>query len=324
MAVGYPPGTTHRRRRRSVVWPLVLITLGFLLLGQNLGLISHEVWSSLWRLWPVVLVLVGLDLLLGDRGLAGVMAVGLVLLGVVGFAVVGSSAPRDTGPTLAAARATRSFSQPMSNLESAEVKVQFGAGALQLGALDPTNAGTLATAEFDAPSGFVPQQEYEERRGRAELEYSLRGQAGARFSMPFLPFATGSRSGNEARIQLSPNVPLSLDLQTGAATTRIDLSKLKVSRLNLGTGASTTEVRLPGAAGQTTARIQAGAATLTVEVPEGVAAQIEVDGGLSTLNVDRDRFPQVLSNRYRSSDYEQAANRVELRIDSGASTVTIR
>lgn len=43
---------------------LVLIILGVLLLLQNLGLFD---WESLWRFWPVVLIVAGVSMLLPKR-----------------------------------------------------------------------------------------------------------------------------------------------------------------------------------------------------------------------------------------------------------------
>src|SRR5919197_5037441 len=62
------PLAADRPRRRSIVGPTLLIVLGGLLLLNNLGVLPWEVWGNLWRLWPLVLILVGLELLVGHRG----------------------------------------------------------------------------------------------------------------------------------------------------------------------------------------------------------------------------------------------------------------
>jgi len=53
-------------RRPGFTGPLILITLGFLLLSNNLGLIPHGFFGMLWRFWPVLLILLGLDVLAGQ------------------------------------------------------------------------------------------------------------------------------------------------------------------------------------------------------------------------------------------------------------------
>jgi hypothetical protein len=88
-------------------------------------------------------------------------------------------------------------------------------------------------------------------------------------------------------------------------------------------GAASAWVRFPAAAGLTTAHISGGASTLTLEIPDGVAAQIQHQGGLSTLNVDQSRFPQVSDSLFRSPDYDTAANKVDLSIETGVTSIQI-
>ena len=46
-------------------------------------------------------------------------------------------------------------------------------------------------------------------------------------------------------------------------------------------------------------------------------------GGLSTVNVDQNRFPRVSDNLYRSPDYDTATNKVDLSIETGVTTIQI-
>lgn len=53
--------TVNRDDRHGSLGALVLICLGVILLLNNLGLIPWGIWLSLWRLWPVILILAGLQ-----------------------------------------------------------------------------------------------------------------------------------------------------------------------------------------------------------------------------------------------------------------------
>jgi len=77
-----------------------------------------------------------------------------------------------------------------------------------------------------------------------------------------------------------------LNVQTGATEAHLDLSNLKVNSMDFSVGAANAWIRLPQAAGPTIAHISSGAATITLEVPQGVAAQIHHSGGLSTVDID--------------------------------------
>jgi hypothetical protein len=50
-------------RRPGFVGPLLLITIGFILLFNKMGLIYWVSWGSLCNYWPVILILWGIEIL---------------------------------------------------------------------------------------------------------------------------------------------------------------------------------------------------------------------------------------------------------------------
>ena len=58
------------RYRRSYFGPILLITVGILFLGNNLGVIPGGGWGFIWKLWPVLLIIAGLDDLIRRQGIA--------------------------------------------------------------------------------------------------------------------------------------------------------------------------------------------------------------------------------------------------------------
>jgi hypothetical protein len=124
-------------------------------------------------------------------------------------------------------------------------------------------------------------------------------------------------------VALNGDIPLTLDLETGASEAVVNLTKTCVKRLNLRTGASSIDLTLPSAAGETTVDIEGGAGSVTVRVPEGVAARIEGGTTLGNFDVDETRFPRAGAIR-QSPDYETAENRAAIHVQFGAGEVTVR
>lgn len=83
-----------RRRHRSVVFPAMMIIVGMLFLFSNLGLLPPNFWQNIWRLWPVILILIGVEIVFngrtGWRAIGAIVSIS-VLVVLVGFAVVYSS-----------------------------------------------------------------------------------------------------------------------------------------------------------------------------------------------------------------------------------------
>jgi hypothetical protein len=53
------------KKRRDIVGALILISLGLTLLLNNFGLLPPGFWQTLWRFWPVILILLGLQQIFG-------------------------------------------------------------------------------------------------------------------------------------------------------------------------------------------------------------------------------------------------------------------
>jgi hypothetical protein len=297
-----------------VVGPLVLIFIGGVFLLQNAGYLPPNFWLNLWRLWPVVLVLAGIELLLAHRipWLALVGLAGIVL--VLGAVASGSSLSRS--PTQAAV--THTSQTDLGGATQAVVSVHFGAGQLSIGPLAPALDNQLAATTYSGAPDLEPQASYSAVGGTGQLDYQVYGHGPA--LMPFV----GGQSEARMDLNLSPKVPITaLNVQTGATDAHLDLSTLQVSNLEINVGAASTWVRLPEAAKTTNAHIAGGAATITLEIPPGVGAQIRHRGGLSTVNVDQTRFPSVGDGLYRSADYLTAPNNVDVSIETGVTSIQV-
>jgi hypothetical protein len=295
---------------------MVLIAIGCVFLLQNLGYLPPNTWVNLWRLWPMVLVLAGLELLFGRRLPPLAMAALVLVVLVIGVAALGPRVPEATGNST-----TQSATIDLGGASQAAVTLQFGAGQLILGPLAQAGPTTLASMQYDGPAGTAPAPQYSVSGGTGHLAYQV---GGSRSGPNFPPFVGQSAPATRMEVELNPSVPISsLVVQTGAADAQLDLSSLQITNLDVSVGAATAWIRLPQT-GATTARVNSGAATITLEIPQGVAAQIRHRGGLSTFTIDQSRFPQVGEGVYRSPDYDTAQNRVDLDLETGVTTIRIQ
>ncbi len=286
--------------------PTLLILLGVAFLLANLGLLPEGWWRGLWRLWPLLLVLIGLEVLFGRRWWGAMASVVTVLvLGGAGLAYLYTQ-----GYLTRPAVTTDHWEVEMAGQSSARLEVDFGAGNFYLEGL-PSSSSRLIEADFQGLYGPL-NKNFDSSDGQGVAKLSQRGDG---FGWPGEP--------QEWRLRVSPRPSLELQVKAGAAQVELDLSRLTVKRLVLELGAATGTVRFPREAGTTTATIKAGASNLTLDIPPGVAARIRPVLGLATLNIDENRFPHR-GDYYVSPDFETAAQRLEVSIDGGASTITIR
>jgi hypothetical protein len=202
----------------------------------------------------------------------------------------------------------QTISIPLENARSARIKLDHGAGRLNV------RGGASATEVLTGEFGV--NVDYKSRLEADQLMVKVRN------SPNFWSWYPGQSL--DWNICLNGDVPLTLKIDSGASSTTLDLSDLKVVDLDIDTGASSTEVTLPANAGNTHVDIDTGASSLSVHVPIGVAARIQVKSGLAAINVDSTRFPRIDGGLYQSADYATAANRADITIDAGVGSIEVK
>lgn len=287
-------------------WPLFVILAGIGtgasgivgLAGRRIG--PWTIVSSL--IWPVIVVAIGVLFLVDLAGLAEIDAFGLLsrwwpllLIGLGVIVLIGAVWPRGRG-------VEDQLSISADGLASGEVVLKFGAGRLDVGRGTP---GVLVEGTFE---GGVRRRDL--GPGRVELEADI---------TQVLPWM-GQRL--HWRVGLGPDLPLTLRLEGGASKSVLELADLAVTSLEVKTGASDTRIVLPRSVERCEVRIEAGAAQVTIEVPEGVAVRIRSQMGLGSTNVDQGRFPRG-ADGWSSPDYETAAHRADVRISGGVGSVRV-
>jgi hypothetical protein len=199
---------------------------------------------------------------------------------------------------------------PLEGASEAEIKIGHGAGRMTIHAI----------SGIDLLAGnFTGGVDTTVRRDGILTRVKLNAPEMVFFPFPPMLF----HRGFEWNFGINRDIPVSLHISSGASETEMDLSEMKVRELKVDTGASKTVMTLPAQAGYTKVKVSSGAAEVRIRVPEGVAATIKVDSGLSGININTTRFPHV-GNVYQSSDYATAANKAEIKIDSGVGSVEIQ
>ena len=202
----------------------------------------------------------------------------------------------------------KTLSIPLEGAKSARLKLEHGAGRLNI--RSGASAGEILSGVF------TNEVDFKSRLDGDRLEIKVRS------SPEFWAWFPGDSLDWD--ISLNRDVPISLDIDSGASASIFDLSELKVVDLDIDTGASSTEVTLPAKAGNTRVDIDTGASSVVIRVPAGVAARLRLKTGVSSVSVDTARFPRLDSGLYQSPDFETAANRADVTIDSGVGSIDIR
>lgn len=283
-------------------WPLFVILVGIgSLVSQLVGVERMSVGA--WSLaWPLGWIAVGVVLLLSTTGTLGVGPGELiaqwwpiVLIAIGGWFLVAALWPGRTPPAEA-------LELPLGAVTEARVKISFGGGEL---VVERAPTGRLVSGTFEGGVAHA---------AAASGAVDLKPDTSRGFPWWDRPL--------HWRIGVTGEVPLDLVVESGASRSTLDLGETRLRRLDLRTGASETRVLLPRAAGASAVRVESGAASVRLQVPQGVAARIRSRMALGSSAIDQTRFPRA-GDGYASPDWETAANRVEIDIQGGVGSVRV-
>ncbi len=296
------------RRRPSLIGPLILITIGVLFLLANLGMLPFTFWEIAYRFWPLILILIGLEIIFGRRSMIGALIVVVLWLALIGGVLWLAYAGGGVLPTSAAV--TDQLSQPLGDVKSATVDLNIGAAQ--------TFVSTLGSDSTDLMKGTFRHAE-----GTQVVKTYVAGSEGRlALKEEGVNFFLGGASQSRWDVALSSQVPLALRVNGGVGRAMLDLAALNVTALNVDAGVGNIDVTAPKS-GNTTMRVNGGVGTLTITIPDGIAARIRVDGGIGSTRVNESRFPKF-GGAYQSADYASATNKIDITIDGGVGSINIR
>lgn len=295
-----------QRRRGGFALPLVLVALGIILLLNNLGCLSWQVWEHIGRLWPILLIAIGVDLMIGRGAFRWWLAllVFVAILACAGLVLLEVVAPGAWATT------EESISQALQGASRAEVELSCNACALRLGPL--LDSENLIEGEVAHGWGENLRHRFQVLGDTAYFTLE---------SKRFIPPSWLRRSWEKDWfLQFNPDVPMDLKVTTGVGRSSLNLESLTITDLELKTGAGETIVTLPNS-GRFQAEITSESGEMVVRIPEGLGVRVEVKADAGKIDVPGDYARQ--DDTYISPNYESAAHRVDLKIRSDDGEIVI-
>jgi len=236
---------------------------------------------------------------------------------------------------------TDHFSEPLNGATTAKIDIHAGDGNLTIdrftGGEQVLASGMLQYFENQG----LPTRNLISSNGQATL--TLRGYGAGR---PWFRFPWAACNGaTEWQIHLNPTVSTDITAHSDGGNVKLNLAGMIVTRVSADTGGGNIDVVLPedtanfsvtvrtgagnvnveigsGMTGSNIVNANSGAGNVVMRIPSGVAARIHATTGLGKASVDP-RFSQTEDNTYQSPDYDSAADRVEITVNSGAGNVIV-
>jgi hypothetical protein len=309
-----------RLNHRLLFWGLGLLSAGLVALAIQQNWLDRGVMASAWRLWPLVLVAIGLSLILSRTpyALAGTALSAVVIGTIVGTAIavgplIGISCSSGSEPT-ELRTSQGSFGS------SASLDWQMNCGDLTVN-VDSSSGWTAAVARSNGPNPNV--------EGSSERLQITSGDSGdflgggkERWEID-LPVATTyaadiQTNAVKATMNLSGSHFSSFSMQPNAADVRIDFTDGRVSDLDLQLNAGSTVITTSGGT-SLSGQIEENAGSVHLCAPADAALRITVSGVAFGTNLGESSLSQD-GDTWESSTYANAEHKITLTVHGNAAS----
>lgn len=296
--------------RRGLFWPLLLITIGLVFLLVNFGFVPGVTVLSLLSLWPLLLILAGVDLAIGRRWPLAAIGIDVAVI-AVGLALLASQPTLFSTPFFRVGGnngGERDVSVERQSASALSLEINGGAGRFRLGG----GSSVLVEAHSPNPDLRLRRANFERSGQQAEVRID---QSGTR--------QVGGTPPDFVETKIASDVPTEIELNGGAGEFIVDLSDVMISGAELNVGAASLTLTLPKPTTAVSIEVNAGASNIIIEVPDGVEARVTTSGAFLSLRSSNTRVTAG-DNTAETSGYGSAAARVTVRVTAGASSITVR
>lgn len=311
-------------KSKNFIAGILILFIGVVALLAALHVFDFH-WSIVMRLWPMILILIGISILPLNDYLKGALilislGVGCLLYHVEAKDYKGNPVSRfinsarslsynddeEAAEDSEAFPIDQHFSETYSDVEQASIEIDFGAGNIEM------KAPCAELAAVDAKSNFVKysfRTEYDDNganifvtgKGRT---HNLKG-----------------KNENNLNIALSNRPVWNINLDLGAANADLDFSPYKVTELTIDGGACNLDLKLGDSGCDTKVEINTGASDIDIKVPAGVDCEVTIDSAIS--GKDLTGFDKVGKGVWRTAGFGQGAYKMIIDIDCAVSDISV-
>jgi hypothetical protein len=264
---------------RSILLPLLLIIGGGVWLLDQANILSGMNLAMLFRLVPIILIIIGVELVIRGRypRAATYLGVGSLIV-ISALVVVGPS----FGWVSARELQTASYDEPLQDATSADVSVGISVGNITVDALEDSEN------LFESDIRYIGRVEFF-NRGEENRFVSLQQTESLSDNFDFGDiFDFWDVDGDQINwdVLLSPEVPMTLDINAGVGSSTLNLADLNLTSLNVNAGVGEVIATLPASDAGYEAVFSGGTGSLEITITEGAAVDLRVSAGVGGTVID--------------------------------------
>jgi Domain of unknown function (DUF5668) len=304
-------------KTKHLFWGILFISIGLLWLFDHFMQLYVE-WDYVWKLWPVVIILWGVSLMIGNHVVRGILTglTALILAFAIfasmkyGFIHVGHGIEWSINDDKNSYKyGISDYSEPYNeNYNKATLHFEAGAGSFI--SHDTTTALFFAHAEGKKDNYTLTKSE---SGNNIDLNFDMNN--------GHINFFHFNKTRNRVDFKLNTEPLWNLDFDLGAASVDFDLSPYKTEKISIDMGAASLKLKLGDRAEETRLTLDAGASSIEINVPDDAGCEIKTDVSLSSKHFDG--FKNIETDLFRTDNFGNSKKKIFISIESGVSSIKI-
>lgn len=308
-----------------------LILLGLLFLGKEFGWL-HINWHEITRLWPLLLIYLGLIAFLGKSSRSATVVTIVLLCIAIPTVLVRSCQEKvetvfddhdiHIGTDNDEEDNNNEDNENYSNRETQQrlveamspliktAKFDFSGGAAEF--IIKGTSSDLVEADANLNFGNISLKKTGDSTN-PDIKFALKGKK------DHINFSDDNH--NKINLKLNPSVLWDMNFEFGAGKADFDLSDYKIKTLSIKTGVTETDVKLGDKVNNLDVQVESGLTSIEFSIPESVGCRIDVDGGLNSK--DFDGFIQK-NGHWETPNFEKSTKKININFDGGLQELKVK
>jgi len=294
-------------KSRGIGVGIFLLLIGAILLLINLRVISWSIFYAILDLWPLFLVVIGINIIAGKRQAVKIIAWVLLLAVLVTYGYINRE--KHDHNIVQYGDKVHTI-EKFAETEKGDLKLSLGGLSFNVG------SGSNYLLEGTATRPVIKYSvDYDDGNRIARVDIK---QANERF---FLNNIT-DRSSYSYKLNLNNNVKWNIDAKIGAVSGTMDLSDIRVDNLDADLGAGKLNIIFGTASEITNVKINAGASKVDLVFPEEAGVRLKVKGMFSSNDLGGLDW-EAEDGYYISPNYDEASSKINVDISMGVGQLSV-
>lgn len=284
--------------RKGNTGGLVLILIGLFWLMTNFGIINWSIFDVMFRLWPLVLIAIGINIIFRDKGIIRYITWGLFFIIIVAFGFYqqysfGNAELLNSGANFAI--------EKREETTNGKLNLSIGGGTVEIDSTDENIINATVPDKWT-------WKDVRFNNGDSRVDIDIKQKSN---------FTKINRNKSfDYNFSLNDELLWDINVDTGAINGTMDFSNLKLAELDINMGASNLDLIFGDKAEKTKVDIDGGVTNLEITVPKELGVRIDIDGGIKNTNIRGADWKRV-DGYYISPNYEDAAKKLDIDVDMG-------